>query len=364
MTEIWILLSAAAISFVGTLITIPLAKRLQLVTDKTKRHHPAHTHTGIIPRGGGIPIYLALLLTALIFIPMNKILTGILIANFLLLIVGLLDDYYDVSPYWRFGANIAISALVVMFGLGIPFVSNPFGGVIRLDQIVWSFDLFGEHTILVVSNLLAILWLSWVMNMVNWSKGVDGQLPGFVAITALFLGLLSQRFTAHDISTQNVAFLSFIVSGAYLGFLPFNFYPQKIMPGYGGGALAGFLLGILAILSFGKLGTAVLILAIPTIDAVYVMIRRIKNKKSPFRADWGHFHHRLLEIGWGKRRIAIFYWLVSFFLGICSLFLEGYEKLVAFVSIGVMLIIFIFILEKLKREDFGTAPQPHPVVKV
>jgi UDP-GlcNAc:undecaprenyl-phosphate GlcNAc-1-phosphate transferase len=121
------------------------------------------------------------------------------------------------------------------------------------------------------------------------------------------------------------------------------------MPGYGGGALAGFSLGVLSILSFGKLGTAILILSIPMIDAFYTILRRICQKKSPFRADWGHFHHRLLEIGWGRRRIAAFYWLASLILGISTLFLKGTEKLIAFLSFFVILGVFILIIEKVKK---------------
>ncbi len=326
-----------------------LAKKLKLITDINKRKHPAHTHTGIIPRAGGVPIFLTLVICILLFLPMNKILLGIIFSSFLLVVIGLLDDYYDLSPYFRFVANLFISALVIGFGLGIPFVSNPFGGVIRLDQWIFTIDLWGQHGVLLFADILAALWLSWIMNMVNWSKGVDGQLPGFVAITAFFLGLLAQRFTGHDISAQTVVLFSFIVAGSYLGFLPFNFYPQKIMPGYGGGALAGFLLGILSILSFGKLGTAVLILAVPMIDACYTIVRRLIRHKSPFKADWGHLHHRLLEIGWGKRRIAVFYWLVSLMLGISSLFLKGIEKILAFAAIAVILLSFMLIIEKIKK---------------
>ena len=145
--------------------------------------------------------------------------------------------------------------------------------------------------------------------------------------------------------------LSFIVAGTYLGFLPFNFYPQKIMPGYSGGSLAGFWLGILSILSFGKIGTALLILAIPVIDGVYSILRRIKNRKSPFRADWGHLHHKLLDIGWGRRRIAIFYWLITFVLGVASLFLKGIEKLVAFITVGIIMLAFIFIINNIKTRN-------------
>lgn len=346
-------ITAFLISTVASyLLTIPIiyyAKKIHLVTDKKKRYHPAHTHKGIIPRGGGIPIYLAIIFATFIFFPQNKIITGILFASFFLVVVGVLDDYFDLSPYFRFLLNLLVSALVIGFGLGIPYISNPFGGIIELNRWRLTFDFFGSHSILYIADIIAVLWLTWIMNMVNWSKGVDGQLPGFVAITAFFLGLLSQRFTAHDISAQTVTIFSFIVSGAFLGFLPHNFFPQKIMPGYGGGTLAGFLLGILAILSFGKLGTAILILAIPTIDAIYTIIRRIKNKQSPFRADWGHFHHKLLELGWGKRRIAVFYWLVSIMLGVSSLFLQGIEKLTAFATLAIILLVFILIIENIKR---------------
>jgi len=341
--------TATLFSFLITIPTIYFAKKFRLVTDKNKRVHPAHTHIGIIPRGGGVPIFLALYLTALIFLPLSKIVSGIIIASAMLVAVGVLDDYFDLSPYLRFSLNLLISAFMVGFGLGIPYISNPLGGIIHLDQWKLSFDLFGTHSVLVLADILAIIWLTWIMNMVNWSKGVDGQLPGFVAITAFFLGLLSQRFTAHDINIQTVTLLSFIVAGSFFGFLPFNFFPQKIMPGYGGGALAGFLLGILSILSFGKIGTAVLILAIPTIDAVYTIIRRIKKKQSPFRPDWGHFHHKLLEIGWGKRRIAVFYWIVSIIFGIAALFFKGSEKIIIFLTIGIILLIFIVIIERVKK---------------
>ncbi|MGB9707225.1 MAG: glycosyltransferase family 4 protein [Microgenomates group bacterium] len=336
-------------SFFLTWPTIFFSKKIGLVTNRKKRKHPAHTHKGIIPRGGGLPIFLAIIIGIFLFIKINKIILGIILGSFLITIVGLLDDYYDLSAYWRFVLNILIAAMVIGFGLGIPYISNPFGGVIDLSQPKIYLPFFGLKKIWIFADLLAIIWLVWLMNMVNWSKGVDGQLPGFVAITAFFLGLLSQRFTAHDISAEAVMILSFIISGAFLGFLPWNFYPQKIMPGYGGGALAGFMLGVLSILSFGKVGTAILILSVPMIDAIYTILRRIKNKRSPFRADWGHFHHRLLEIGWGKRRIAVFYWLVSLILGIASLFLKSLEKLIVFLSFFIVLIVFILIIEKVKK---------------
>ncbi len=339
----------SCLSYLATIPTIYYAKKFGLVTDKKIRKHPAHTHVGVVPRGGGIPIFIAFLIASFLFIEFNKLYFGILIASALTLGVGVLDDYFDLSPYLRFGLNLLICTIAIGFGLGIPFVSNPFGGVIRLDMWRITFHIFGStHSILPLADFLALIWLTWITNMVNWSKGIDGQMPGFVSIAAVFLALLSQRFIAHDVSAVNVLFFGMIVAGAFAGFLPFNFFPQQIMPGYGGGSLAGFWLGILSILSFGKIGTFILVLAVPLLDASYTIIRRIKNGASPFRADRGHLHHRLMELGWGKRRIAVFYWLVTALLGCASLFLNGIEKLIAFGMVAVFLALFIVIVDKKK----------------
>jgi UDP-GlcNAc:undecaprenyl-phosphate GlcNAc-1-phosphate transferase len=352
MEYILAFLMSASFAYLLTPPTIYLAHKIGLITDSKLRKHPAHTHIGKIPRGGGLPLFLAFILVSFLFVTLNKLYIGIMIASTLTIIVGLLDDYFDISPYLRFGINLLISAIVIGFGLGIPFVSNPFGGVIRLDTWRITFALFGTtHSILPLADLIALIWLTWITNMVNWSKGVDGQMPGFVAVAALFLGLLSQRFIAHDVSTANVLFFALIVSGVFIGFLPFNFFPQQIMPGYGGGALAGFWLGVLSILSFGKIGTFVLVLAIPMIDAIYTLVRRIKSGVSPFKADRGHLHHRLMELGWGKRRIAVFYWLTAAILGCASLFLNGVEKLIAIGLIAFLLALFFFIVDKNKQDS-------------
>lgn len=342
-------LVAFLLAFIVTIPTIFLAKRLGLVADKRKRKHPAHTHKGIIPRGGGLPIFIAVLIAVLLYLPLNKILIGILIGAFLIIVMGILDDYYDLSPYLRFILNILIVATVILFGLGIPYISNPFGGVIRLDTIVIKFSFFGDHKFFLLANLFAIFWIVAIMNFVNWSKGVDGQMPGFVAVSSFFLGILSLRFTAHDITTEAVVLLAFIVGGAFLGFLPWNFYPQKIMPGYGGGSLAGFFLAVLSILSFGKLGTLILLLSMPLTDALYVMLRRLKDLRSPFWGDAGHFHHRLLTIGWGRRRIAVFYWLISFLFGLVALFFQGIEKVLALLLIVTSLAVFILVVNRIKK---------------
>lgn len=341
---------AFCLSYLFTVPTIFGAKKLGIVTDVKTRSHPAHTHTGTIPRAGGVPIFIAFLITSLLFIDINKLYLGILLASLCTVIIGVLDDYYDLSPYLRFCLNLLISGIVIGFGLGIPYISNPFGGVIRLDEWKISFYALGEvRSILILADILALIWLTWVTNMINWSKGIDGQMPGFVSIAAFFLGIVSQRFIAHDVSATQVMLFALIVSGSFLGFLPFNAYPQKIMPGYGGGSLAGFWLGILSILSFGKIGTFALVLAVPLTDALYTMVRRIRKGVSPFKADRGHLHHRLMELGWGKRRIAAFYWVITALLGFVSLIMTGVEKLIMIITVAVFIGLFLVIIDSQKK---------------
>lgn len=339
--------SSFIISFIATKYVILFAQKFNLTDDPKKRKHPAHTHSGTIPRAGGLAVLIGFLLPIFFLMPINKIIVGIIFGAILLVITGLLDDYFDLSPYLRFVINIFGAILVISFGLGIPYISNPLGGVIRLDFVSLQFNLINQHTFLLLSNTFAVLWIIAIMNFVNWSKGVDGQMIGFVGIASIIIGLLALRFSAYDISKEHVALLSFIVAGAHFGFLKWNFYPQKIMPGYSGGSLAGFLLAILSILSYAKFGILSMVLAIPIVDALYVILRRIKSKKSPFYGDAGHFHHRLLKIGWGRRRIAIFYWALSAIFGFAALLFGPIEKIIAISIVLIMLGIYIYFINRI-----------------
>lgn len=345
------------LTYAVTPLVIALAKRFKLTDDATVRYHPAHTHIGVVPRAGGAALFLGIFICILWFIPLSQLTIGIVLGAFLLVVVGLFDDYKDVNPFIRLGTN-AIAALIVVFsGAGIPYITNPLGGIIHLDSLRLSFEFAGSHSILVWADIFAFLWIMWTMNIVGWSAGVDGQMPGFVAISSFILGLLSLRFALHDPSQAAVAGIAFIVSGAYSGFIPWNFFPQKIMPGYGGKTLAGFLLALLGILSYGKVGTALLVLSMPMMDAVYTLIRRIGKKKSPVLADRGHLHHRLLDLGWGKRRIALFYWSVSAILGAIALTVTSQQKLFAFllvaVGIGGFLLWVAFFSQFSNQQDQG-----------
>jgi UDP-GlcNAc:undecaprenyl-phosphate GlcNAc-1-phosphate transferase len=308
------------LSLLLTPIVIKIANKFSIVDNAAKRTKTAQIHKGTVPRAGGIAIGLAFVITVLLSMPPTKVVLGILTAGTLAVVVGLIDDIKETSPQNRLLANLFTAGIIVIAGIGIPYITNPLNGVLHLDKISWEFSVFNQYySILPLADLAALIWIVWSMNIIGWSGGVDGQLPGFVTIAAIVIGLLSFRFSAHDISQQQVAIIAFITAGAYAGFLPWNFYPQKIMPGYGGKSLAGLLLATLSILSGAKLGAALLVLSIPMTDALFTLIRRIASGKSPFWSDKGHLHHKLLERGWGKRRIAFFYWITSAAFGALAL---------------------------------------------
>lgn len=328
-------IGAFIVSSVVTRLTISLYKHFKWLDDPSKNSHPKVVHKNPTPRGGGIPIFVALLVIGTFSLGFDRHFLGIISGALVLTIIGVLDDIYDLNPYLRIVTGFVATLCVVGSGIGIAYITNPLlpGTVLLLDQPQIVLNFLGQtHTILVLADIFATIWILWTMNIVNWSKGVDGQMPGFVVVAATILGLLSLQF-ATDITQWNVTKLAAITAGSYLGFLIWNYYPQKIMPGYGGGSLAGFLLAVISILSGAKVAALILVLGIPMLDAAYTIVRRMYRKKSPVWGDRGHLHHRLLDLGWGKRRIALFYWITTTVLGFAVLQLNSTQKLFTIIAV-------------------------------
>jgi len=331
------------VSFLISLIFTPITRNyfiskgwIEQPKIKQKKTHNATALTAV-PRGGGLPIFISVTLTSLIFLPLDKSLIAIICASLITLVVGLSDDVYDISPKTRLIFNFVVATIIVAFGIGIFYLSNPFGGII---------DLRSPGVISIISSIIAVLWIVWCMNITGWSAGIEGQLPGFVSTSAIIIGILGLRFS-QDSTQWPVIILAASVAGAFLGFLPFNFFPQSIMPGYSGKSLAGFYLAVLSILSGAKVATLILLLGIPMMDAIWAIIRRLKAGKPIYLGDGQHLHHQLLKSGWSRRQIAIFYTLVSLLIGILSLFLNSTQKFYALV--GVIILFFSLVLKFYRR---------------
>ncbi len=329
------------ISAATTPLTIWFFKKNNWLEDPKKEKRENITHQKPIPRGGGISCFIAIFLTSLVFLSPDPHLKAILAAALLTVIVGIFDDIFNLNPYLRLLTNGLAGIIIIYSGIKINFITNPLGGIINLNVN------FGPVNI---ANLVSLIWILWCMNVIGWSAGVAGQLPGFIAITSMVIGILSLRFI-QDITQWPVIILAGAVSGSYLGFLPYNFPPQKIMPGYSGKSLAGLLIAVLAILSGAKLATVILTLGIPMLDGIWAIIRRISKGKVPVWGDAEHLHHLFLKAGFSQPVTAVTYWLFSAGLGSLVLQLNSRQKVWAFLMVGVGFTFLIIYLKKLIKKN-------------
>jgi len=335
---------SAVIAYASTPIVIRFAWKVGLIDDPIKNKHPKKLHTTPIPRAGGIAIAIAIIVSSMLLLPLDKHLLGILSGVIFLGIVGVLDDKYEIHPLVRLLLQFVGASMPIVAGIGISFIANPLtGGLIDLSHPQLVFELFGDtKSIWILSDIFALFWIVTLMNALNMSaNGVEGQLPGVTTVAALTVGILSLQYSA-DIAEWPIIILASITAGAFLGFLPFNAHPQKIMPAFSGAMIAGFMLGVLSILTTAKVGILLIVLAVPLIDIGYTIIRRLSQGKMPFWGDRGHLHHKLLDNGLSTKQVSLLYWAITAVLGIWALYLNTTSKL--YTIIGLVLVFVLLFL--------------------
>lgn len=317
-------------------------------------------HARPTPLLGGISIYVALVTLIVLyyfFRPESwiaitdaqvhgKHLIGILLGGGILAVGGMLDDIYSLRPRYQLIAPILAAIMVISFGIGVDVITNPFGGVIRLDQwnilLFWWNDLPRYFT--VFSDVITFVWLLGMMYTTKLLDGLDGLVSGITLIGAVIIALVSVLFFVN----MPTAVLSALVAGVFAGFLILNFYPAKIFLGEAGSTLAGYLLGVMAMISGAKFATLLLIFGIPILDVAWVLVRRIFiEKRSPFVGDRTHLHFRLLDAGFSHRTVVLMLYFLSASFGMSGLFLQSAQKIMALgVVIAVMAVGGYLLLRK------------------
>lgn len=264
-----------------------------------------------------------------------KHLLGIFFGGALLMIGGFLDDRYRLPPVkqiiWPILAIIAVTAS----GIGVAYITNPFGGPLGTEQLrldTYQKILFWFHgwpyKITFLADAFTFFWLLGMMYTTKFLDGLDGLVSGVTIIGALIIAALSLDPVVHQSGT---AFLAIILAGAFAGFLLWNWHPANIFLGEGGSLFAGFMLGVLSIISGSKVATTALVLGIPILDVAWVIARRLVwERHSPFLADSRHLHFRLLAIGLSQRKAVMVLYGLTLYFGITALFLQSRGKLIAF----------------------------------
>jgi len=310
-------------------------------------------HKTPIPLLGGVAVFLSFVLvlvyfsffTNLVFwgFILPKHILGIIIASFIIIFGGALDDKYNLKPKYQFIFPILAALVVIASGIGINHIRNPFGGIISFKN--WDFILFyfqgWPYKITLLADLFTFIWLLGMMYTTKLLDGLDGLVSGITVIASLIIfGIAMSK----NVAQYNTALIALILAGAFLGFLIFNFNPAKIFLGEGGSLFAGLILGILAVLSGSKVATTLLIMGIPILDVSWVIIRRLFSSKKISMADRKHLHFRLLDIGLSQKQAVIFLYCLTALFGSLALFLQSFGKLIALIILFVVMLLLAGVL--------------------
>lgn len=324
---------------------------------------PRKIHTMPTPRLGGVAIVLTFIVIAigynlithrLDFTPFkiwdfDKRLFGALLGALILLIVGIVDDIRGLKPWQKLTGHILSGVAVVACGIGISYIRLPGGLHIELNQLTVPINLFHQtYNFVVWGDLLTIFWIVLLINTMNFLDGLDGLAAGVSVIAGISIFFLSLT-----LGQNSAALLCLIFAGAVAGFLPWNFNPAKIFMGDSGSMFLGYMLGVLSVISGGKLATAFLVLGLPVLDVGWVVIRRIFKGNSPFKADKMHLHHRLLGAGLSQRQAVMVLYFIAAAFGFIAVMSGTQEKIQAlFWLLGLMVVIVIslIILQWRKRK--------------
>lgn len=294
-----------------------------------------HIHGKNVSRFGGAAIIFAFLIAILADknLVISESLWSILIASFLILAIGLFDDFLELDWKIQLFSQIAIAVLIFILGVRVEFITNPFGGFIFLN--------LGKY--LIPSLIFVIVWLLVLINAVNWLDGIDGLSGGITFLGALTIFFLSLK---PEVNQPPVGIIAMALAGAVLGFLIFNFHPARILAGTSGSMFMGFILGVLAIFAGTKIATALLIMAIPILDLIWVIGERIRSGSSIFSPDRRHLHYKLMELGWSQKKIALFFCLVTFLIALIALNTRATGKLISIALVIIVMTVVLFIVNK------------------
>ncbi len=311
------LVPAFLLTLVITLVATPqfikLFTRYGLVTNPKVHNHPGMSLDKPSARGGGAVFALIFVGAGLVLVGVSKLFFAIYLGAVLLAALGVVDDWQNTNvlskfrlletPLLRLMLLCLVVGIVVFSGIRIETIGNPAGGLIDFTIVP------------LLPELFTILWIVWILNLLSWSNGVDGQYGGIVGITFVVIAVLALRFDPLKSIHTQIATLAVVASAVSWGITKYNWYPSKIMWGFGAMA-AGIVMTSTSIVIGSKVATSTIVILIPFMDAMVIIVRRILQGKNPLRGDKGHLHHILHARGWGFRRIAVFYWLTTALFGL------------------------------------------------
>lgn len=285
------LLAAFLVAMITSLVITPFVIKLAHKIGAVDKPNQRKVHMKIMPRLGGVAIFLGTIAGFFVGGLYSEKITGIIVGACIIIFVGILDDKYELSAKYKLAGQLLAAAAVVGSGLTIDHLTIPFLG--HFDLSFWAYP-------------VTVFWIVGITNAINLIDGLDGLSAGISSIVIATIAIL-----AGVAGKPLILMLSLILLGSTLGFLFHNFHPAKIFMGDTGALFLGYSIAILSVLGLYKSVTLfsfivpVIILGVPIFDTTYAIIRRIVNKKPISSPDKSHLHHRLLALGLSHRNTVL-----------------------------------------------------------
>jgi len=322
--------------FVSGMVAVvftPILRNIALKFGIMDRPGARKIHRKNMPTMGGIAIAIAFFIALFIIFRSFPVYTkgfsfnfiGLCIGSIIIISLGIIDDIKSLNARLKLTIQIIAALVLIFYGFRVEEVTIPFIGK-------FSLDIFGP--------IFSVLWIVGITNAINLLDGLDGLATGISAIAAFFIFL-----SAIDQREHITAFLAFTLTGACIGFLPYNFYPAKIFMGNSGSMFLGFMLSAIAIESFQKSKTVitlfvpVIALGVPIIDTSLAILRRLIKKKPIFRPDKQHVHHQLLLREKSQQRVVLSLYFLSVCFGMIALSFRGIRGLYAVIALAIVILV-------------------------
>ncbi len=341
MTALYACIAAALVSAIATPLVKRFAERIGAV-DVPKDNRRMHSTP--IPRAGGLAIFIGFLAAYLVFGSIDGQTRMILLGALIIVALGVVDDVVELPAKIKFAGQIIAALIPVLAGVRISFLSMPFveGGVISLGVIAIPFT---------------VVWIVGITNAVNFIDGLDGLACGVSTIASITMFTIAVL-----LSEGNIAIAMAALVGGCFGFLPYNLNPAKIFMGDTGAMFLGYILATLSVQGLFKFYAVVsfavpfLLLALPIIDTLFAILRRVFTGKSPLQADRGHIHHRLIDMGLGQKQSVAILYIVSGIMGLLAIVLTASGDM-RYIILGLAVIISFLIAVNVIRNEYAGKEQ-------
>ena len=319
-------------TFCFVAIIMPFIKKLAMQIGAVDIPRTRHIHTKPMPKMGGIGIFLGFLLGYMLFGETSVQMNSILIGGFLIILIGLIDDMTELKPSVKFIGQLASACVIVFYGQFL------------LDNVsAFGIDLhFG-----ILAYPITVFFILGCINCINLIDGLDGLSGGISSIYFLTVGIIATIQGHFGLDFV----LSFVMLGSTLGFLVHNFHPASIFAGDSGSMFMGFIISVIALLGFKNVTMTsliipLLILAIPILDTLFAIIRRLLKGESPSKADKFHIHHQLLNRNFSQTATVLIIYFIDLLFAFASILYVLKDRTLGYIVYGVLtVIVFIFIIK-------------------